>query len=351
MKCGRALLPHVLPIIASMAVEDQKRFSLLPENLRQPAWDEALKQLEAEGVPVPRDRVRTYEDYAAYLADHDIEFPERIKSLLTALTVIDTRERLYNSAAAKDIGRDRPILVMVGARVDENGALEARQFPTLDKAVKSGRFDVLYFEADTDTAVERILTDVHDLTGRRIHTLMLDAHGSRQSLAMGDESQNADNDDIDTGDIERDGAFNFLNEYLDPKGQIILLGCSNGAPMPLNWERFCQEVEWAAGLRAEPPDPTAGVPEFDYFNLAQAFSHLAPGRPVYSSKVPTNLLSFSFDPETLRPRIKWMGNREYVALAGLEQYFALQGRLDNFRRAADRTFQSGFMVASVNNGG
>jgi len=267
-------------------IEDYRQLEKLPAEERAALWERILERLRAEGVPCDGEGCASYEGFVESLAGLGTNLPTRLHSLRTAMVLLHNHDTLGHEPI------ERPIALAIMPSWDHNGAFGVGNgFPILDTLEASGRFHLIYVEADDEGDVMTALREVHALTGRRVHTLLVGGHGSPNTLALRDEHLAArpdgtfdDTVHVDTGDFLA-GEFDGLGDLLEPDGQILLASCSNGA---------------------------SG--EENPFNLGNSFSRAAPGRRVYCQREEGNILSL----EVLEDgslEVEWSNHAPYVAFS------------------------------------
>ena len=270
--------------------------SIRDDEERGRVWEAVIRYLRQSGVRIPEEGMETYESFFQRLRRLGDHLPDRVSSLRSALELIGNQDRFEDPERASGLGVERPILVMIGAEADHNGAFLARNgFTSLETTVRENQFDVLYVEAGTDTEAEAALLDIHERTDRRIHTLIIAGHGVRRALFLGDPmapspTESAEESIIDPADF-RDGEWSGLDRWMAPDGQILLLSCSTGAPAP----RTANAQSSQNGDAGEVSDA----------NLADTFRRAAPGRDVYAPEGPTRVPALKFDDETGAIRVTW----------------------------------------------
>ncbi|MCC6273188.1 MAG: hypothetical protein IT572_06940 [Deltaproteobacteria bacterium] len=275
------------PVVSEEAlIEDYRQLEKLPTEERAALWERILERLRTEGVPCNGEGCASYEAFVESLSGLGTNLPTRLHSLRTAMVLLHNHDTLGHEPI------ERPIALAIMPSWDHNGAFGVGNgFPILDTLEASSRFHLIYVEADDDGDVMTALREIHALTGRRVHTLLVGGHGSPNTLALRDEHLAArpdgtfdDTVHVDTGDFLA-GEFDGLGEFLEPEGQILLASCSNGA----NGE--------------ENP-----------FNLGNSFSRAAPGRRVYCQREEGNILSL----EVLEDgslEVEWSNHAPYVAFS------------------------------------
>lgn len=267
-------------------IDDHRLLEKLPAEERAALWERILERLRAEGVPCDGEGCESYEAFAESLAGLGANLPSRLRSLRTAMALLHNHDSLGHEPI------DRPIALAIMPSWDHNGAFGVGNgFPILDTLEASGRFHLIYVEADDEGDVMTALREVHALTGHRVHTLLVGGHGSPNTLALRDEHlalrPDGTFDDtihVDSGDFLA-GEFDGLGEFLEPDGQILLASCSNGASGETN-----------------------------PFNLGNSFSRAAPGRRVYCQREEGNILSL----EVLEDgslEVEWSNHAPYVAIS------------------------------------
>lgn len=224
-----------------------------------------LAELESQGINIPHEHMGSYESFIAHLREEGIEHPERIHNLNTALHI------LHNRQHPEELGRDRPIAVVVAGSCDWNGALARQSIP--ENLVESGQFDVVYLEANSPAHMMRQLRDIHNQSGRPVHSLVMMGHGSQNSFRFGEHSR------LHTGDIHRSDSGHVyssrlqdLDQLLDPEGQVVLASC-----------------------RVADTDEEDAMDDFP--NLATALTALLPGRPVHASTTANGAFSLNVHPD------------------------------------------------------
>lgn len=267
-------------------IENYHQLQKLPAEERAVVWERILERLRTEGVPCDGEGCASYEAFVESLAGLGANLPTRLRSLRTAMALLHNHDTLGHEPI------DRPIALAIMPSWDHNGAFSVGNgFPILDTLQESGRFHLIYVEADDEGDVMTALREIHSLTGRRVHTLLVGGHGAPNTLALRDEHlafrPDGTFDDtvhVDTGDFLA-GEFDGLGDLLEPDGQILLASCSNGA---------------------------SG--EENPFNLGNSFSRAAPGRQVYCQREEGNILSL----EVLEDgslEVEWSNHAPYVAFS------------------------------------
>ncbi len=280
-----APVPKILPT-EDKVLESFSRIEMIPEDQRQAMWERLMTRLHEEGSPCPTEGRESYEAFQDALRELGAHLPTRIRNLRGAMALLARHESLG------EIPLERPIALVVLAASDHNGALSLPNgFPMLDTLESSGRFETLYVEADDEGDIRTAVEEIHALTGHRVHTLVCGGHGTRSSLAFGGEdlARGApvaydEADYVDPSDFYR-GEFAFLDDYMEPDGQILLWSCSNGEG------------------GAEAP-----------INMANSASRAAPGRSVYSMREPGNILSLSVEADASLA-VEWTNHAPYVAVS------------------------------------
>jgi hypothetical protein len=242
--------------------------------------------MRTEGGPALPGSCDTYGSFLESLAALGANFPQRVLSLRTALSMLGNHERLGLEPV------DRPIALAIVAASDHNRALTSSGFPLLDTLEETERFHLLYIEADDEDDVLRAMEEIYALTGRRIHTLILGGHGTPTSLALGGEDLALGTSEgvydernyLDTSDFYR-GEFSAMNEFMETDGQVLLLSCSTGS----------------GGVDSP-------------FNMANSVSRAVPGRRVYSMMEPGNLRKLEVA-EDGSLQVEWNNDAPYVALS------------------------------------
>lgn len=238
----------------------------LSEPFRQFFWDRTLRDLERRGVPFPREHMRSYDDFIRHMEDNGISFHRRIHSLETAITLVENHRHL------SEMGRDRPLAVIIANTGDHNGAFEDSL--VIDDLVRSGRFDVVYEEVHTDhEAMSRLLRIHQTAEGRQIDTLMIAGHGSPTSLELG-QDVSTDQSFIDVEDFSQ-GEFALLPNLIAPDGEVLLWACSTGGT----------------------PEGGSSHSNVGSINLADQVSHHLPGRTIHATEMPNNIVGLSVTEE------------------------------------------------------
>ncbi|HKY62299.1 MAG TPA: hypothetical protein VJR29_02680 [bacterium] len=305
-----------LPPSVDEALAYHRRFEKVSGAERDRLWRDAIARLRADGHPhLPPDG-ETYDSFRARLDALGAHAGDRIVSLGHALTLLHNHETLGTTTP------DRPVAVVIGPTSDYNGAFASHTgFPVLDSLMESGRFHVLYFESADEAGAREALRTAHEGVHRRLHTVVFSGHGMRTGLALEGPDParpetvvaSREEDFIDISDLVS-GDLGDLDAILEPDGQILMWSCSNG--------------EGGA----------------DAVNLANGMAEAAPGRPVYSTPIPTNLARLAVR-EDLSLDLAWRGTESYVALhrRGDPSMFAPE------RLALTDAAQAGGRQATVNN--
>ncbi len=257
-------------------LEDHRLMRHLEPEVQQEVWDHTITLLAEQGHAIPEEWEISYENFTETLAEAGIEYSHRIRSLENILTLLDNHQNI------EELGEDRPIAVVVASPHDYNSAFTT--YPTVDTLIEEG-FDVLYYEVDHETGMEGI-ADIAAETGQPIHTLVLEGHGTRQTLALGPDEHRVGTDEesfIDVGDFDQ-GDFDFLDDAIDAEGNVMLISCSTGRG------------------------------EADEDNLANRFAELLPGRRIYSPTVDTNVGSLSVN-EDYSLNIEWQDGPDTLYIA------------------------------------
>lgn len=121
----------------------------------------------------------------------------------------------------------RPIAVVVEATADYNGAFQSQTAKPINVLAEDLRFFTLYYQASNTTELRNILTNLRQVTGRGIHTLIIAGHGNRRSLQLGPDV-NQDIQSLDSRDVAR-GDEDYFRSVMDlNEGELVLHSCSNG---------------------------------------------------------------------------------------------------------------------------
>lgn len=249
---------------------------------RERVWPLVRMILEEEGYSLPPHRAESYGDFEAWVHEHGELFPERVRSLRHMLTLMNRSQDLVH------LGEERPIAVVFVCSSDHNAATTLRGgFPLLDTLMTDGSFDVVYFEIREESEVETRMRELTAMSGRRVHTLIFEGHGTPGSLAWDGEDPTTavatgEDDWLDTGDIAS-GEMDFLRDMVEPNGQLFVMSCSGGAG-------------------------GAGSP-----NLVNRFADLLRGRDVIGFPAPANLL---------RLRVEGSSHRLHMDLTAGEPYLS-----------------------------
>jgi len=247
----------------------------LPHTEREAAWQSAIALLRQENFSIPSG-ITSYETFEQALRECHIDFLTRFRSLKTILNVIANRRWIATGTPPFSTPDPRPIAVVIGPKHDSTRAFD--QFPLTDTFSNSNRFQVFYVEAGNETEMLTALAQIHQRTGRPIHTLAIEGHGTEDVLALNREptdfivTRNTRNyafdshegDYLDPQDFTQ-ANFRILTEVMDPHGQIFLSACSNGR----------------GGRQAR--------------NLANSFAAFLPGRRVYAQESNSGIESLSFN--------------------------------------------------------
>lgn len=267
-------------------IENYRQLEKLPAEERAALWERILERLRAEGVPCAGEGCESYESFVEALTGLGANLPSRVRSLRTAMALLHNHDSLGHEPV------ERPIALAVMPSWDHNGAFGVGNgFPILDTLQQSGRFHLIYVEADDEGDVMTALREIHALTGRRVHTLLVGGHGTPNTLALRDEhlAFPADGGYDDTVYVDANdfltGEFDGLGDLLEPDGQILLASCSNGASGETN-----------------------------PFNLGNSFSRAAPGRRVYCQREEGNILSLEIL-EDGSLEVEWSNHAPYVAIS------------------------------------
>ena len=231
----------------------------LPHDQQEGAWQNAISLLQQENFPIPSG-LTTYRAFEHALRECQIDFLTRFRSLKTILTVIANHRLIATGLNPSSIPDQRPIAVILRTKHDPTRAFD--QFPLIDTFVNTNLFQVFYVEVGNEEEMLTALTQIHQRTGRQIHTLALSGHGNQQALAL--NSGFHERNSIDLHDLTQQN-FNVLAQVMDPQGQVLLDSCSNGSG-----GRFAH-------------------------NLANGFAELLPGRRIYAQETDSGIESLSFN--------------------------------------------------------
>jgi len=256
-------------------------FSLIfacPPSQRRELWQETLAELRADGIRIPEGRWNTPEDFASYLGENGLHFPERFRSIRTALTLVENRDSLGGACPV------RPLAVVVTPTADHNGAFGRTGFPYLETLVSSGRFHVIYLEAGTEREMREGLEAIVYDAGVPIHTLVAAGHGTPTSLSLGslvaDPNIDPEEERFLTPEDFLDGDFDGLSDLIAQDGQVLLFSCNNGTGEESGW------------------------------NMANVWARALPGRRIYSSQVATNIRELEVR-EDLSLNVTWIDHHPY----------------------------------------
>lgn len=260
-------------------IDDYRHIGKLEPEARAALWPLVLERLRKDGISLPEDSMESYEAFVERMGRYGEHFSERVRSLRTAAILMHNRDTY-------DFGPGhRRLAVVIEAARDHNGALTvANGFPLLDRLLENKRFDLLYFEVEEEAGIRNALTEVRLETGRRVHSLVTAGHGMPTALALGSDDPMialtgaSEETVLDTEDF-RAGEFDFLDEVMEPEGQVLLLACY------------------------------AGAGHGHVYNLANAHADVLRGRRVYSIGVPSNIWSLDVD-EDYSFKVGWTADAE-----------------------------------------
>ncbi|MCC6273523.1 MAG: hypothetical protein IT572_08655 [Deltaproteobacteria bacterium] len=250
---------------------------------REECWAAALDKLKSQGKDMPWNEMRTYSDFLGYLNAGGIFYVERVLSVECAVQLVENRRRLSS------LGSDRPIVVVVGNKNDHNQAFAAKYGALLDKLVEIDRFDVVYFEVESDREAVAALTRVYQTSGHKVSLAVFSGHGSPDSVRFG----GGDDDEtwLDVSDFTDDpNLVAAMDEAIAEDGQVLYQACSTGSP----------ELSE---------------------NLMRVTAKALPGREVFGTSIANSLDDLRFQGARLRD-VKWdKGHREYqyVPVEGTEE--------------------------------
>ena len=262
-----------LPTLSEVAARPLRLEKMHPM-MRQALWDELRTQY---------DLPPTYTEFHEALTDLGPWLPRRVVSLPAALRLLESHERLARGEVSERL------TVVVGPTEDWNGAFTSDGgFPLLDTLLEQEDHQVLYFEANGEREMLRLLQAIRTKSGRDIDVLIVAGHGTPFSLALGDpqvqpqfeetlEDRYLTPEDVVLGDLSA------LDGIVAPEGEVILYSCSTGL----------------GGTHV--------------FNLANAFALALPGRSILSPQADTNLEALFPGTEKQPWLVKWRGTSSYLA--------------------------------------
>lgn len=245
---------------------DHNLMGAVPFEERDALWSRTLETLRLRGKDLPWDRIRTYDAFTRYLYDAGIRYPQRIRSIETAVTLAENR------AHPERLGRSRPLAVFVANRNDADGAFEASEYPTLDAIVNAG-YDVAYFESARDVDGVEFMQSVVGACERRVSLAVFSGHGSGLGIALG--SAKTQDGYLDAGDFESRHFGAYLSRLLAPDADVFLDACATDA-------------------------------------LGLAIAKALPGRSVHGTRVANSISGMEFNGGRLA-RVVWDEGQGYVA--------------------------------------
>lgn len=141
--------------------------------------------------------------------------PEPIKQAL--------EDRLGKEYFLTKTGRqDKPLAVVVLAKEDHNNALANTSIDDISR-----RYEVLYFEAGTDTKLIDAIRQAPHSSERKIAVMMIGGHGSRGKTFLGDPYNTSPEDAAYLDPSDRDKLAS-LRDTVACGAKIILASCSGG---------------------------------------------------------------------------------------------------------------------------
>lgn len=277
-----------LVFLGNLVVANHQMMNFIDPASQDEVWQNALSHLRSEGFVFDEAETTTYENFLLQVMSHNIRFPNRLRSLRTAFTIM---RNLDSPLEAEDA---RPLAVFFYPQAEPHPAAEDRDefdnFPLVDLFVESGLFRVLYYEVtipvrETTEIAERLI-GLSPTGGPVADTLVLGAAGSATTMGFGDlspllewEYPTQETYYIDTGDFEA-GEMGYLPDLILPGGQLFLY------------------AGWAGG----------GGTERD--NLANRFSNLLPGIQIYSNGSGNTIFSFGIR-ENMGIDIEWRDHQPH----------------------------------------
>jgi hypothetical protein len=242
---------------------------------RDALWSAALKELKRMGTSLPWDEIRTYDAYRRYLYDADIKYPQRIQSIETGIALAENARNL------SQLGRGRPIAVVLSNKADDIGAFEAEEFPMLDRLVASRQFDVVYLEVDGDFEAAASLMSIYQSSGRKVSLAVFSGHGNGTSLAFGEKR--GERGSLDVDDLQKKPHLTtLLKNAIAEDGQVFLDSCLSGA---------------------------SDVP----LNLGDAMAAVLPGRQIFGTSIENGIADIEFRDGRL-VRVDFVDGHPYIKL-------------------------------------
>ncbi|HEX5035537.1 MAG TPA: hypothetical protein VFX30_00040 [bacterium] len=249
---------------------DHNLMASVPFEERDVLWSRTLASLRAGGKDLPWDKIRTYDGFIRYLYDAGIRYPQRIRSVETAVTLAENR------AHPERLGRDCPIAIVLSNQADGEGSFEASEYPTLDVLV-SGGYDVVYFETGRDVDGLQFMERVVGASERRISLAVFSGHGDGKGIALG--AGRREEASLDINDFRSRGFGPYLDRLLAPDADIFLDACATG----------------------EGDD-----------NVGLAIAQSVPGRTVHGTRIDNRISRLEFKNGRFS-RVVWEDGQGYVA--------------------------------------
>ncbi len=252
---------------AVLQILQTQGFVQVDENIMRMTEAKNMTGVKNSAVTLPWTHLKTYSAFQKYLRSSGITQTGRVPDLLTALKVA------HNNNHLKDMGRTKPIALVVGSVEDHNGAFTAVNGHHILQTLNTQGYDVVYVEANTDKAAMAQIKRIHQVTGRKMSTLVFAGHGTSQDLQLGAPGKMSQVEDafIDVDDFAVQGDFNGLDKMVASNGQVLLWACSNADPRLKH-------------------------------NLHHTVATQLPGRDIFGAKMDSNIQRITFK----KQRIHWV---------------------------------------------
>lgn len=251
-------------LLTKLALRTHRILPYLPPRKLAQIWPTLTKAWQKEGINFPDEWLGSYQDFLRGIASFT-RHPDRFrttKQLFTAwqnhLNPFDPRDK-------------RPIALLIYNDADWNGAFESDFIA--DRFFGNARFRVLYYESNSEAVLNEALLKKITHNGKRpIHTTVFAGHGDGNSVQLGtpDPPYNPETAYIDTADIFS-GELDYLSQYLDPHGQLLVWSCSAGKGGATNPKNFTNSLS------------SLFPPTFHIYSLQEPFSGSADMQSEYYS--------------------------------------------------------------------
>lgn len=223
-----------------------------------------------------------YKSLSEDLIKFDIDFPERFD--------LETLSKIVQNRKGLDVNEKQPLAVVIYPKLDDNGAFKNNQMSQLI----SRNYQVLYYEAGSDSEVYALLKEVISQSGKKADLFVLGGHGINTSINMGGAEAELRSKALKA--FESGWLFNF-KELMDIADQLGNIGDADDIDVSDSDEmikkNLAELLSDESVIVVESCSTGQGMDAGN--NVANLMSKVFPQATIYAPTVPTVILGYEYD--------------------------------------------------------